>query len=261
MNIRKRTFEIIEKSQGNDLASSVFDVSLIILILLNIAAVIAASFSDFATAHATGLHRFEVFSIVIFTIEYTLRLWTARNKYPEAKYPYLKHILSASALIDLLAIMPFFLPFLIPVDLRFLRVIRLLRIVRIFKLSRYNKAMDLMIRVLKNEREKIVMTVFMTAIMLILSASIMYHIENAVQPEQFSNIPETIWWAVATLTTVGYGDVYPVTVAGKILGGIIAILGIGLVALPAGIISSGFVSAIGDKDKKSVCPHCGKEIE
>jgi voltage-gated potassium channel len=121
--------------------------------------------------------------------------------------------------------------------------------------------MDLMIRVLKNEREKIVMTVFMTVIMLILSASVMYHIENTVQPEQFSNIPETIWWAVATLTTVGYGDVYPVTVAGKILGGIIAILGIGLVALPAGIISSGFVNAISNKDKKTVCPHCGKEIE
>ncbi|MDR0656334.1 MAG: ion transporter [Treponema sp.] len=259
MNIRKRIFEIIEKSQGNDIASSIFDVFIIALILLNISAVIAASFSDFAGAHAVGLHRFEVFSIGIFTIEYILRMWTARNKYPEVKYPYLKYIFSASAIIDLLAILPFFLPFLIPVDLRFLRVIRLLRIVRIFKLSRYNKAMDLMIRVLKNEREKIVMTIFMTAIMLILSASVMYHIENAVQPEQFSNIPETIWWAVATLTTVGYGDVYPVTVAGKILGGIIAILGIGLVALPAGIISSGFVGAI--SNKKTVCPHCGKEIE
>jgi voltage-gated potassium channel len=261
MNIRQRTFEIIEKSRGNDIPSTVFDVSLIILILLNITAVIAASFSDFAAAHAVGLYRFEVLSIVIFTIEYALRLWTARNKYPEAKYPCLKHIFSASAVIDLLAILPFFLPFLIPVDLRFLRVIRLLRVVRIFKLSRYNKAMDLMIRVLKNEREKIIMTVFITVIMLILSASVMYHIENSVQPEQFSNIPETIWWAVATLTTVGYGDVYPVTVAGKILGGVIAILGIGLVALPAGIISSGFVNAIGDKDKKIVCPHCGKEIE
>ncbi|MDR1618535.1 MAG: ion transporter, partial [Treponema sp.] len=140
MSIRQRTFEIIEKSQGNDLASSVFDVSLIILILLNIAAVIAASFSDFAAAHAAGLYRFEVFSIVIFTIEYALRLWTARNKYQEAKHPYLKHIFSASAVIDLLAILPFFLPFLIPVDLRFLRVIRLLRIARIFKLGRYNKA-------------------------------------------------------------------------------------------------------------------------
>jgi voltage-gated potassium channel len=261
MNIRRRTFEIIEKSQGNDIASSAFDVSLIVLILLNIAAVIAASFSDFAAAHTAGLYRFEVFSVVIFTIEYTLRLWTARNKYPRTKHPYLKHIFSASAVIDLLAILPFFLPFLIPIDLRFLRIVRLLRILRIFKLSRYNKAMDLMSRVLKNEREKIIMTIFMTAIMLVLSASIMYHIENAVQPEQFSNIPETIWWAVATLTTVGYGDVYPVTVAGKILGGVIAILGIGLVALPTGIISSGFINAIGDNDKKNVCPHCGKKIE
>jgi voltage-gated potassium channel len=261
MNIRRRTFEIIEKSQGNDIPSTIFDVSIIILILLNIAAVIAASFSSFAVAHAVGLYRFEVFSIVIFTIEYSLRLWTARNKYPEAKHPFLKYIFSFSAAIDLLAILPFFLPFLIPVDLRFLRVVRLLRILRIFKLSRYNTAMDLMIRVLKNEREKIAMTVFITAIMIILSASIMYHIESTVQPEQFSNIPETIWWAVATLTTVGYGDVYPVTVAGKILGGVIAILGIGLVALPAGIISSGFVNAISDKNKKNICPHCGKEIE
>jgi voltage-gated potassium channel len=261
MNIRRRIFEIIEKSQGSDPASSVFDVSLIALILLNIAAVIAASFSGFAVAHAAGLHGFEVFSVIVFTIEYVLRLWTAQNKYPGAKHPYLKHSFSASAIMDLLAILPFYLPFLIPVDLRFLRAIRLLRIVRIFKLSRYNKAMNLMIHVLKKEREKIIMTAFMTVIMLILSASVMYHIENSVQPEQFSNILETIWWAVATLTTVGYGDVYPVTVAGKILGGVIAILGIGLVALPAGIISSGFVNAIGDKDKKLVCPHCGKEVE
>jgi voltage-gated potassium channel len=259
--IRRRIFEIIEKAEEGDIPSTVFDISIIVLILLNIAAVIAASFNSFADAHAVMLHRFEVCSIAIFTVEYALRLWTAQSKYPEAKHPYFKHLFSAPAIIDLLAILPFFLPFLILADLRFLRVIRLLRIVRIFKLSRYNKAMDLMIRVLKNEREKIIMTVFMTAIMLILSASIMYHIESSEQPEQFSNIPETIWWAVATLTTVGYGDVYPVTVAGKILGGIIAILGIGLVALPAGIISSGFINAMGDNNRKTVCPHCGKEIE
>jgi voltage-gated potassium channel len=154
MNIRQRIFEIIEKTQRNGIPSTIFDVSIIILILLNIVAVIAASFSDFTAVHGAGLYRFEVLSIVIFTIEYALRLWTAGNKYPEAEYPYLKYIFPASAVIDLLTILPFFLPLLIPIDLRFLRVIRLLRILRIFKLIRYNKAMALMIRVLKNEREK-----------------------------------------------------------------------------------------------------------
>jgi voltage-gated potassium channel len=118
--------------------------------------------------------------------------------------------------------------------------------------------MDLIGRVMRNEKDKIITTLFITIIMILLASSAMYYVENEAQPDQFPNIPATIWWAVATLTTVGYGDVYPVTILGKVLGGMIAILGIGLVALPTGIISSGFIGEIG---RKKICPHCGKEIE
>jgi voltage-gated potassium channel len=137
--------------------------------------------------------------------------------------------------------------------------LRLFRLLRILKLNRYNNSLELIGKVLKNEKEKLFMTIFIAVVMLLLASSIMYYIENAVQPDQFPNILATLWWAVATLTTVGYGDVYPVTVLGKILSGVIAVLGIGLVALPSGIISSGLINEVSGKQKK-ICPHCGKEI-
>jgi voltage-gated potassium channel len=259
MNIRQRTYQIIERAETGDTASAVFDTAIIILIILNIAAVIASSFSEFSALNSLLLYRFEVVSVIIFTLEYFLRLWTAPDKYPASKLPYLKYLFSFMALIDLFAILPFYLPFAFKVDLRFLRILRLFRLLRIFKLNRYNSSMELFIRVFKNEKDKILMTSFVMGIMLILSASVMYYVENTAQPDQFPNIIATVWWAVATLTTVGYGDVYPVTILGKLLAGVIAILGIGLVALPTGIISSGFISEL--NHKKQICPHCGKEIE
>jgi voltage-gated potassium channel len=257
--MRKRIFEVIEVSNKSDKASSIFDYCIIILIVLNIAAVVAASFNDFSVRNRLLLERFELVSVVIFSIEYVLRLWTAIYKYNKSKHPYIKQIFSFLAVIDLLAILPFYLPLFFRIDFRFLRMLRLFRILRILKLNRYNNAIELMRRVFKNEKEKIVTTLFLCVMLLLISASLMYYVENATQPEQFLNIIATIWWAVATLTTVGYGDVYPVTVLGKILSGIIAILGIGLVALPTGIISSGFIGEINDS-KKKICPHCGKDI-
>jgi voltage-gated potassium channel len=204
---------------------------------------------------------FEYFSIVIFTVEYLLRVWTAPLKFPNSNIPCLRYIVSFMAVIDLCAILPFYLPFVINVDLRFMRILRLFRLLRILKLNRYNNSLDLIGRVFKNEKEKILMTIFITILMLLLASSAMYYIENAVQPDKFPNILATLWWAVATLTTVGYGDVYPVTVLGKMLSGVIAILGIGLVALPSGIISSGLIQEVSnEKKEKRVCPHCGKEL-
>jgi voltage-gated potassium channel len=255
---RQRIYQIIERAESGDTASSIFDIFIIVLIVLNIAAVIASSFSAFYASNSLLLHRFEVISVIIFTIEYFFRLWTAPEKYQASKFPYIKYLFSFMALIDLFAILPFYLPFIIKADLRFLRILRLFRLLRLFKLNRYNNSMELFIRVFKNEKDKILMTSFVMGIMLIVSASIMYHVENVAQPEAFPNIIATIWWAVATLTTVGYGDIYPVTILGKLLAGIIAILGIGLVALPTGIISSGFINEL--NHKKQICPHCGKEI-
>jgi voltage-gated potassium channel len=204
------------------------------------------------------IQRFEVFSIIVFTIEYLLRLWTARYKFPDSKIPYLHFVFSAGAIIDLAAILPFYLPFVTGVDLRFLRVLRLLRMFRIFKLGRYSEAMAIIGRVLKKEKEKLITTIILTIIMIFVASTIMYYVENPAQPEVFKNIIETTWWSIATFTTIWLGDVYPITIAGKICGGIISLLGIMLIALPSGIICSGFMDEL-NKEKK-ICPHCGKEI-
>jgi voltage-gated potassium channel len=152
-------------------------------------------------------------------------------------------------ILDLCAILPFYLPFVI-IDLRVLRIFRLFRLLRVFKLTRYNKSFNLIGRVFKREKDKLLMTFFIVGIMLLLAASVMYAVENAIQPDAFPNILATLWWAVVTLTTVGYGDVYPVTVLGKLLSGIISILGIILIALPSGIISSGFIKVYEEEKEK-----------
>ena len=257
--MRRRVFEIIEKAEDGDIPSAVFDASIIVLIVLNIIAVTASSFNDFAAAHQGLLHCFEIFSIAVFTIEYLLRLWTANYKYPGSKLAAVQFIFSANAIIDLAAILPFYLPFVSGVDLRFLRVLRLLRMFRIFKLGRYSESMAIIGRVLKKEKEKLLTTIILTIIMIFVASTIMYYVENPAQPEVFTNIIETTWWSIATFTTIWLGDVYPITIPGKICGGIISLLGIMLIALPSGIICSGFMSEL--EKEKHVCPHCGKEIE
>jgi len=257
--LKQRVYEIIEKAQDGDILSYVFDISIIIFILLNIVAITAASYETFADAHPLLLQRFELISIIIFTIEYLLRLWTARNKYPNSKIPYICFIFSASAIIDLAAILPFYLPFITGIDLRFLRVLRLFRMFRIFKLGRYSEAMIVIGKVLKKEKEKLITTTIMTLVMIFIASAIMYYVESPAQPEVFTNIIETTWWSVATFTTIWLGDIYPITIAGKICGGIISLLGIMLIAIPSGILCAGFMDEI-HKEKK-ICPHCGKEIE
>jgi voltage-gated potassium channel len=200
---KKRIFLIIEKSKDGDLSSSVFDCFLIVLIVVNIIAVIVGSFSDVSAQFKHPLAIFEYFSIIIFTVEYLLRLWTANNKYPSSHFPYLKYIFSFMAIIDLCAILPFYLPFIVGIDFRFLRVLRLFRLLRVFKLNRYFASMSIIGQVLKNEKDKLISTIIITVLLLLLASSVMYYIENAVQPDKFPNIIATFWWAVATLTTVG----------------------------------------------------------
>ena len=261
--LRKRLFEIIEKGSDKDIPSKVFDYFIIILIILNIISVILESFYSLYQHHVRFFSGFEKVSVIIFTIEYFLRLWTASLRYPHSRHPYLRHSVSFMALIDLFAILPFYLPFFIPFDLRFIRILRLIRLLRIFKLNRYSDSMVMIGNVLKKEKDILLTTVFFTFILLLLASSLMYYIETEAQPEQFPNIIASLWWAVATLTTVGYGDVYPITTLGKFLSAIIAILGIGLVALPTGILSSGFINEINKKKRPDHkrCPHCGKTID
>ncbi len=262
--MKKRIFEIIEKANGNDVPSKVFDIGILVLIFLNMLAVILESYNSLASSYKDVFYTFELISVIIFTIEYLLRLWTADLKYT-SKYTSsksrIKHTFSFMALIDLLAILPFYLPMFLLFDLRFLRIIRVTRVMRIMKVNRYSRALESIYRVVYRKKEELLSTVFVMGFIIILSASLMYYFETEVQPEAFPNIVSSIWWAVATLTTVGYGDIYPVTIMGKMLASVIAISGIGLVALPTGIISSGFVDEIQNKNNekacKCTCPECG----
>ena len=207
-------------------------------------------------------------TVIVFTIEYILRIWTADLLYPNEKHPRLKYIFSFMAIIDLCAILPFFVPF-ISVDLRFLRMIRLLRLfrlLRVFKLGRYFDALTIVVDVIKGSASQLVVSVILCFFIMLFAAIIMYTAENPVQPEQFPNIIASLWWAICTLTTVGYGDVYPITVLGRFFASIISIVGIGIIAIPTGIIAAGFTSAINKKvpaeeEKKNFCPYCGHKLE
>ncbi len=214
MKVSERIFLIIEKAEEGDKASRIFDIFIISLIILNVSAVILESFNDLQIRYTTEFKIFEIVSVMIFSIEYIFRLHTAIYKYKnESKFKSRIHyIFSASALIDLFAILPFYIPFIIPIDLRFLRILRTLRILRILKIQRYSNSLTLIGRVLKKKKADLIVTLFITTLLLLLSASVMYYVESGVQPDSFPNIIASFWWAVATLTTVGYGDVYPVTI-------------------------------------------------
>jgi len=258
--IRQRVFEIIEKSKDGDKASAVFDWFLTILISLNVIAVVTGSVDEIQAKYNKLFTWFDYFSIAIFSIEYFLRLWTAPNKFPLTRkprfLPYVCYIFSFMGIIDLCAILPFYLPLIVAVDLRVLRILRLFRLLRVLKLTRYNNSMKMIIKVLHEEKEKLFITIFFMMVMILMASSVMYFAENTAQPDKFPNIPATLWWAVATLTTVGYGDVYPVTVLGKLLGSIISIMGIGLIAMPSGIISMGLIKEA--ETRKNKKPKRGK---
>jgi voltage-gated potassium channel len=165
------------------------------------------------------------------------------------------------SMVDLLSILPFYLPF-VHADLRSLRALRLLRLFRIAKILRYYSRLNLIRRVFEAKKEELILTSILIVLLLVVSSSVLFYCENPVQPDVFSSIPATMWWAVTTFTTVGYGDIYPVTLMGKFFAGIVAILGIGMFALPTGILSAGFVEEVQRaKAPGRACPHCGREIK
>jgi voltage-gated potassium channel len=263
-NLRKRLFEILEPAPEKDLSSKVLDIGLLVLILLNVIAVILETIPGWRKEYGTYCDAFETFSLAVFSIEYFLRLWTCveSEEYSHPTKGRIKFAISPLALIDLLAILPFILHFIFPVDLRVVRILRFVRIFRVFKLYRYSKTLQILGKVFGQKKEDLLITLVFGFFFLIIASSLMFLLEREAQPKAFSSIPAAMWWGVATLTTVGYGDIYPVTPFGKALGSIIAIVGIGMFALPAGILASGFSEAMESrKDTATVCPHCGKDID
>jgi len=247
--MKEKIYQILEGAPEAGKKGKFFLIFIISLILLNVLFVILETVDTIENKYREVFYLFEVVSVIIFSIEYLLRLWSCTSipKYSKPILGRIKFGITFLSIIDLLAILPFYIPFLITVDLRVLRLFRIFRFLRILKVGRYSESLRIFSAVFKAKKGELFVCLFITIILLILTSSFMYFIEHDAQPEVFSSIPETMWWGVATLTTVGYGDIYPITPLGKIIGSIISILGIGLFALPTGILASGFAEEMRKK--------------
>jgi voltage-gated potassium channel len=238
-------FDVISGNDGSK-AGRIFDISMSGLIMINVVFIIGDTFQGRPATMVAISRIVEIFSIVVFTVEYGLRLWTAdliRPNMSPARARF-RYVVSGMAIIDLLSILPAYIPFIIPVDLRVLRMLRLFRLVRAFKMERYTVAITRIGRVLKDKAPELISSVSVICVLMAISSVVVYYVESPVQPEAFSSVLSGLWLAVVTLTTVGYGDIFPVTMLGKVISAIIALLGIGLIALPTGIISAGFLDEL-----------------
>jgi len=212
---------------------------LMLLIVVNVVAVVIESVQTIYDAYQPWFDYLELLSVAVFSVEYVARLWVsvespARGEGWRAR---LRYALTPLAIVDLLAILPFYFGVFFDLDLRFLRALRMLRV---FKLTRHSTAMDLLLTVIRNEAATVGSSLLVMVAIIVMAASGIYLIESDAQPEAFQSIPHAMWWAAVTLTTVGYGDVVPITIGGKIFGLVITLAGVGMVALPAGILASGF---------------------
>ena len=246
MGIKDRVFEIIQPDKGNSLASRIFDRVITALILLSVAAVFAVTFEQVRKARMV-FWAVEVTASLVFTVEYALRIWTADKLYPQVSpgRARLKYIVSFMAVVDLLSVLPFWLPRIFPGSMLGMRALRLVRLLRILKLNRYFDAMKSILDVVSAKKRELVGSVFFVFLLMMVSSLLMYAVEHEAQPTVFRNAFSGLWWAVATITTVGYGDIYPVTAVGRIFGAVIALSGVAALAVPTGIVTSGIMENAG----------------
>jgi len=235
---RAKTFAVLE--EGEQLLSRLFNGFIMVLIIFNLIAIILESVEGIYALYQPFFVNFEIFSVAVFTIEYLLRLWVCCEKtaYQRPVRGRLRYMVSFMAMVDLLAILPFYLSMFMGIDTRFLRVLRLLRV---FKLTRHFQSLEILMQVIRMEAPVLVSALFVLFVLAVLAAGGIYAVEHDIQPEAFGSIPSSLWWAIVTLTTVGYGDVIPVSGLGRIFAAMITMLGVGMAALPAGIIASGFM--------------------
>mgnify|MGYP003586388673 CR=1 FL=1 len=241
--IKHLAFKIISTDNRNSSAYKLFNILIVFLIVVNVFIIILESCIIFPPDILEIFDHIELLSIVIFSLEYLLRLWTADLLYPKLTKvkAITKYICSFMALVDLISILPFYLPLILPLDLMILRMLRLIRLIRILKVNRYTKALSTVSSILAEKAPQLLSSLLVIFVLMLIAAVLMYNIEHEAQPHVFINIFSGLWWSVSTFTTVGYGDIYPITAMGQILGAVISIFGISLIAIPTGIISAGFM--------------------
>ncbi len=266
MSLKKWLYEVLEVSDEKGNLSWYVDFFLMMLIGLNVLAFILETVDKIYNISPGFFIYFEYFSVCVFTLEYIFRIWTAdlNPRFPKPVLGRIKFAATPLAIIDLLAILPFYLP-LLGLDLRFLRILRMFRLFRLLKFARYVAALEILGDVVKRQKEALIMSLILLFFLLLFTSSAMYFVEHETQPDAFSSIPATMWWGIATITTVGYGDVYPITDLGRTLAGFIVIIGIGMIALPTGILVSGFMEHLDEEKEKAkgynYCPHCGEKLD
>lgn len=250
---RKRVFEIIEGGDDLDRVSRAYDFINAFSIIINLVVSIMYTFSDLREQYGSVLVVVEEITVGFFCIDFILRVWTARFLYPELeeKHAVKKYILSFTGIVDLLSFLPYYLPIFFPTGTVAFRMIRIVRIFRLFRINAYYDSFTVITDVLKAKRQQLISSVFIILVLMIASSLCMYSLEHEAQPEVFTNAFSGIWWAASTLLTVGYGDIYPITTIGKMFGIFITFLGVGMVAIPTGIISAGFVDQYSNIKKRT----------
>lgn len=240
--MKKRIFEIIQIGNRKDTISKVFDIFITVVIFLNLAATMTATFDE-AAAYMPVLNGIELVTSIVFLVEYCLRIWTADCLYPDKKgiKAVLRFVFSLSGLIDFFTFFPTFLPFVFPTGMVAFRIFRVIKIFRLFQINAQYDAFSVITNVLKEKKSQLFSSICMILVFMMAASLCMYSLEHEAQPEQFRNAFSGIWWSVSTLLTVGYGDIYPITTLGKMMATVISFLGVGMVAIPTGIISAGFV--------------------
>ena len=259
---KHRIHQMLQGQHLTEPWARVFNIGLGTLILLNVTALILETVPAIDQGWKQELLFFELFSVTLFIAEYLLRIWVS-NLTPRYQHPIsgrLRYLLSPLALVDLLAFLPSLL-LMSGLDLRFLRMLRLFRVVRLLHIPRFNKAMYSIWDAARSKKAEFIIAGTIMFVLLILCSSLAYFAEHEAQPQAFSSIPASLWWGIMTMTTVGYGDIYPVTVMGKIIASFFAALGIGFFALPSAILASALIEQSRKNEAADSCPHCGRKLK
>ena len=266
--MKRRVHEILEVDEGGDTLSNVVDTLLMGLIVANVVALVIRTDESIHALAPDFFFYFEAVSFFIFAVEYILRLWACTAD-PDHSHPVtgrIRYALHPLMLADAVAVVSYYVILLVPpalgLDLGAFRALRLVG--RMARLARYSPGLRALGTALSSKKDELLAVVSVLGVLLVLASSLMYFVERSAQPEKFSSIPASMWWSIITVTTVGYGDVSPVTAGGRLLAGVIALLGIGIFALPAGILGSGFMEQVNRRRSRPeirTCPHCGREIQ
>jgi len=263
--IKKRIYDLLDSDNKQDVWARRVNAFLVVMILGNVIALLLITIQEYQEKYIGLFKAFEYLSVAVFTAEYALRLWVCdlNKEFSEPGKGKIKYLTTPLAIVDLIAILPFFLQIFGIVDLRALGLLRYARLLRIFKLKRYVHSLRIIWKVFASKKEEMTIALFTILFLLVVFSTLVYLAEHNEPNTKFTSIPATMWWGIATLTTVGYGDITPITPLGKFFASITAIFGIGIFAFPAGIISAGFAAQLQKKNQRNkslVCPHCGERI-